>query len=1201
MATLSQKRRASLARSPNKDQKETLKRSPDQAKKPAYMQTKMSVSKPGDAQEKQADRVAEQVSRAPKPKEGEQKAVNRASLEPAITPAKKDDKLSPKPVEAARAIQPNQAKPEEKSAARKASPAPQEQKLAREIKSEKPEQSLNRAQQEAPSPGQDAMAGQAVTPDVEARIEQRKGGGAPLSESVKADMENQIGHGFGAVNIHTDAEAADLCTQMNARAFTVGNDVYFAPGEYAPESSSGRELLAHELTHVVQQGGQVSPKLMRANGSSSTTQPPAQTPSTNKSTDPNKYDGDEGVFDKTSTPYSLELKGLDLPSIKKPFTPIPVTVRPSSEKRSGKQAQEWDKNVKDGAGLNASLTAKFGQAWQFGEGSQPIYYFQIGSNTSYLVGTKEKIRERLLRPYWTPEGKLMPFHVDHKQEYQLGGEDLDIKNLWLLDMTTNTSSGSLIDHEIERKVDLLTRKTPDSMWTGTKRPDYETLRSSHKIQITNPVTFNKKTAGDGAKTYSLEQIKDEAIHMGPVLPVSLAQVQQAGLDPNPSKFLIYNNSTGGRVFPFDIPPTGGATSVPLTHPKYQQFIPGFRPTTMNLTPDQPVVATLYGSLFSANPNLYGHGMDVAIPANKMESVPQAGYLNFSALQKTVVELFGKENIQLQGMSPLKAKEVNFDDLGGVTVRAQVMTDIELIRNADIELLITGNEVSLQKTFSSGELALKGPIKVTGSSLTVALSTQRGLAVEGQADLAIDKVGKGYIGAEASTGTGQGKSFSVAGRFNFDPNLFDEPSYVAVAYRDNVFSGDGKLAIGKGRIRGIRSGNLGVVFKGEEFTLSGSVSPEIPGVQEASIIVKQSEAEGLVYEGDLQLTANPAIRSGSIHATLKQLEGGWKISATGQAQPAIPGINSQLNVSYDDGAFTAEFSGAYQRGMLAGSATVGASNRAIGADGQPSGEAKPDSPLQVYGGGQASLKIAPWLQATAGIKFAPNGEVSVSGEIGIPSDIQLFPIKEINKNILSINFPIPIVPGIVAEIGGGLDAHASIGPGKLDQLKLHVDYNPAHEEDTHITGDVHVNVPAEAGLRLKARAGIGLGIPAASATGGLEVGGALGLKGAAETGAHVDWMPNKGLTIDAYGKLSAQPAFTFDVSGYVSVKALGFSVYDNTWQLASVQYGSNLTFGVKFPIHYEEGKPFEISLSDVEFQVPDVNPGEMVSGLISSMA
>lgn len=1222
MSTLSpslKKKKAQRATAPAKPEEK-------KARKPAYLRRKMAVSQPHDKEEKEADQVAREVSRAPRkeepgPKEDKKmisskpvpsaqrllRRINRAvASQEEETPVQTRLHRS---VETEDQEKEQQKAPLQKQVRRKTKEEekPTARRLFRKSEPAKPEEEktlqnrvLRTAGAEQEEQSGSAAAGKSAetsaAPTVEERIENTRGCGAPLPETVLREMEKQLGQNLSGVTIHNDQEAAELCKELSARAFTVGNDIYFAPGEYAPDTETGRELLAHELTHVVQQSGGIQQKRKVARIPSPATG--SSTPAaTDPPPDPNHYDGPEGVFEKGAASHNLRLKGVHLPSIKAPpLTPIPVTVRPSGETRSGRQAQVWDNAVREGAGLNASLTAKKSQAWQFGQGSQPIYYFRVGQTGNTLVGTETNIHNRLLRPYWTPEGTITPFHVDHKQEYQLSGADEDINNLWLLDVSSNTSSGSLIDNEIQRRVNLLVSKTPDVMWTGAERPSYETLRASHHIEITE-AAFDKSVNGPG-KTYTKQQIADEAIHMGPVMPMNLQEVRAAGLEPNPSRFVIYNNATGGRSFTVDLPANGDAGVMPFTD---QNFIPGFRPTTISLTPEQAVVATIRGSLFSANPGLEGHGINVEVQVNRMEGLSQAGYVNFGALRQNVIALFGAANIQLKGMSPLRIQDVDLDDLGGVTIRAQVLTDIEMIRNANIQVVITGTEISLQKTFSGGELSLPGPVKITGSSLTVALSNTRGLAVEGQANLAIDKVGTGYIGADASTGTGQGASFAVAGRFNFDPNLFAEPSFVAIAYRNNQFSGEGQLTIGQGRIRGVRSGSLHVTFNGEEFELTGTVAPEIPGVEQATISVRRTEAEGLIYEGDLQLSANPAIRSGSIHATLKQQAGGWKVAATGTAQPAIPSIDSQLTVSYNDGAFTAEFTGAYQRGMLSGTVTVGATNCSVGDDGRPSGAPLPDDGLNLYGSGSATIQIAPWLQGTAGIRFSPNGEVTVSGEIGIPSNVEIFARKEINKSLLNIAVQVPIVPGIVAEVGGGLSAVAGIGPGVIDELKLGITYNPAHEEDTHVTGDAHLRVPADAGLRLSVRAGIGLGITGASATGGLEIGGTLGIEGAAEAGVHIDWTPGTGLDLTANLSVHAQPSFTFDISGYVSVRALGLSVYDHRWQLASYSFGSDYRFGISLPIHYHEGKPFDISLDDVQFEVPDISPNDILSGLINRIA
>jgi len=67
-------------------------------------------------------------------------------------------------------------------------------------------------------------------------------------------MSNATGHDLSGVRVHTSPDSDDLNRQLGAKAFTTGQDVFFREGAYDPHSSSGQELIAHELTHVVQQG-----------------------------------------------------------------------------------------------------------------------------------------------------------------------------------------------------------------------------------------------------------------------------------------------------------------------------------------------------------------------------------------------------------------------------------------------------------------------------------------------------------------------------------------------------------------------------------------------------------------------------------------------------------------------------------------------------------------------------------------------------------------------------------------------------------------------------------------------------------------------------------------------------------------------------------------------------------------------------------
>lgn len=97
-----------------------------------------------------------------------------------------------------------------------------------------------------------------------------RGGGQPLSRSERQFFESRLGAPLGAVRVHTGAQAAAWSEQLGARAFTLGRDVYFGAGEYQPGSLAGRRLLAHELTHVLQQAQGETDALQRATIFSST-------------------------------------------------------------------------------------------------------------------------------------------------------------------------------------------------------------------------------------------------------------------------------------------------------------------------------------------------------------------------------------------------------------------------------------------------------------------------------------------------------------------------------------------------------------------------------------------------------------------------------------------------------------------------------------------------------------------------------------------------------------------------------------------------------------------------------------------------------------------------------------------------------------------------------------------------------------------
>ena len=183
-------------------------------------QAKLTVSQPGDTYEQEADKVAEAVTRDT----GVQ--VQRQPAE-----EEEEELLQTKALQ----VQRQEDEEEELLQAKALQVQPQEE-----------EEEVQMQSTESP---------QVVFRDLETRINTTRGGGQPMADGVRGTMEGAFGADFNDVRVHTNSEADVLNRQLNAKAFTTGQDIYFREGEYDPGTGAGRELLAHELTHVVQQTG----------------------------------------------------------------------------------------------------------------------------------------------------------------------------------------------------------------------------------------------------------------------------------------------------------------------------------------------------------------------------------------------------------------------------------------------------------------------------------------------------------------------------------------------------------------------------------------------------------------------------------------------------------------------------------------------------------------------------------------------------------------------------------------------------------------------------------------------------------------------------------------------------------------------------------------------------------------------------------
>ncbi len=115
--------------------------------------------------------------------------------------------------------------------------------------------SCDKKKEEVARAAQPGVPGAGPSEQVSAHVARGLGAGQPLESSARAFFEPRFGQDLGGVRIHTNAKAADSARALQARAYTVGSDIAFQEGAYSPSTHAGRRLLAHELTHVLQQTG----------------------------------------------------------------------------------------------------------------------------------------------------------------------------------------------------------------------------------------------------------------------------------------------------------------------------------------------------------------------------------------------------------------------------------------------------------------------------------------------------------------------------------------------------------------------------------------------------------------------------------------------------------------------------------------------------------------------------------------------------------------------------------------------------------------------------------------------------------------------------------------------------------------------------------------------------------------------------------
>ncbi|MDP2887493.1 MAG: DUF4157 domain-containing protein [Bacteroidota bacterium] len=1018
-----------------------------------------------------------------------------------------------------------------------------------------------------------------ASPSVENKINASKGRGNPLDNSTRSEMESGFGNDFSGVRVHTGNEAQQMSKDLNAQAFTHGQDIYFDEGKYNPETTSGKHLLAHELTHTVQQTGGVQKMVQKKEAAKA---------------------------DYNANPPSIELPELNVPGAKKKrkgetdkwnLSKIKL-VKEHFDKKSGEfnrkkalggkgQDDVWNEKVPNE--VKSAAEKLKDKEWKKGLESEVYFLKHKENNDLKLIGKLETIIENAVNPFWSRTGKSSIFQIDHAVELQAGGKN-EIDNLELLESSVNAKSGGIVKGSINEAIDAFV--------TGENKkgsPDAR-LKNKGKLKSTFDISFKKtifkkdpQGPSDNSHFWTYNEIT-EGTHLKQFIPMGVNERKQAkGTKENKAKKikenrLIYTSTVGGQVIKED---------EFLALNKSKSVITFKKPTWIDAVLNDPNTKSGadVGS-FDLDFSLYRDkgNKSFKIPILKMDGVENGGGIPRSkkkgagGLQQILV------GMDLPGLSPITINEAEIVKGKGLVAGGVISSTLPVIKGVELDFSIEGNEIEISKTFTAEEFKVPDPFKINDISLTVFGGT-KGFGVKGDVDFEIKNVGTGKIKGSAKTDG----NFGIAGAFDFDPKLFKgkvKQAGIKAEYdNQNGWKIEGDLTFAEKAVKGIKSGNIHVEYTNEVLKAEGTAETTIKGVNEVTLRIVFGK-DVFEIEGGVKIEKLPGIKEGEGKLKIAKKDNVYDFSGSGTVTPDIPGIDSKVNFEFVNDIFTVDASMQYKRDRLEGKLKLGITNQEL-IDGVPSG--KKSEEYTVFGGGQLSLKITEDLKVTAGVNILPNGEVEVVGRIDLPKRFNLFPapLPKRKKQLLKvpINIPTPI-PIIQIYVLGYLDAEAEIGGGYLSDVFAEVKYNPSHPEEMKITGGMSFNMPAYAEIKAGVEFGVKASLLIASIRGGIDLSAALRLevpqpilKGT------LSWSAANGFELDGIAKIGIMPSLTFrgafKITGEIDllVKTLSKSW---EWEFASMTLKPDAPFGMEFPFKYNKNTPLNLSFDQIKFTYPSVS-------------
>ncbi len=1069
-------------------------------------------------------------------------------------------------------------------------------------------------------------------------IYQIRQGGRPLDNQNY--FNSRFGYDFDKVRIHNNPTDHQLADSLGARAFTYGNHIVFADRQYSPGTQTGKHLLAHELTHVVQQGAvsqiQENNKpdqiLLKHKHNTPQLQAEETTPLPGNSAPVSETATDElvvpdvagnktsGLVDRSNpASASITWSQINIPRFKnrdhrrsryQALSPLRRGKGQTVDRigdNNPAQRDKWLRDV-DKSNIREGLEQRLrtANAGELPEGNRHVFEVRNSNQQNrYYYGSLDSLATEFLIPTWGGKGpRANPnfYHVDHIVELQLANwphftQGNDLENMELLEGRRNLESGSIIQNAILTKINGFIAAT-DSAYGSTPQ----------EIKENFTLVF-EGVRGSGGPSVRREDYWErseivKAEHLNSVVAADPTKIGGPGI------VRIFSRPNGGvsRAFRW----------------------------SGNTSEEQTVPSSLASERYWLKPFVITHKYFKTEPENEIEG-NDFGYLRMHVSQRNLV-FNSKEPIDFQlnrfvgaryggslpetvpsSINTLRANffsPISFDQVDifgdrGIVATGNINVSLPFFNDStQIGLRLEDGDLSVFKEFSIEDINVPAPFDINQCTLMLSYSIRDGWDAQGNVNFGIENVGSGQVSVSLAQETG----FSATGQFDFDSTLFN-PARLMVGYTNDAWSFSGLVGIQDGLIPGINSAELNVGWANNVLSGSGQVAFAYPWLESGTMNLSQSAEEGFSLAASVGLTGEvPGLRSGTVGMQVsKNADGIWSLGGAINANldtDRVPGFtNAVLTGQIQDGIFDANVEAGFERDLASGTVVVGVTNQALDEAGQPRPGERTEE-LVFYGSGDLTLQLTPWLEATAGISFDRQGSISIIGGVEVTEDIEIltdeqtpdFEIPRSRRPGFDVHIPLLNigVADIALDLGGELNAYLRTSPLILTDVRLNVYYEFDNPQATRVEGNARLHMDAQAGLEGILELGLSARVLVLRGGGRIALTVGAELDGNIDLTVQPDWNLIDGFSVDADLDAVVQPVIFVSLDGYLYAKLDVLIGSIDIWEsdrlnLADKRLPVDVQLGATANAHYQEKPQSLLIYSGINWVIPTA--GDLKDALI----